>query len=411
MSEVANSPVSQCPDSTSSSPLQRLAQSSSVQLVAGYPSTFAPVVCQPLPRPASNPCPYLQLTLLTSLQPYAHSRGETGVPSQRHTPPSTPRVMPSAQSASRYACFCPIPLPRRIPQHVRLQESCGGVPSRLVLISEGSAPHPLPTKPPQRIQQCPPSGPRNIRTHAERTKATPRCAADTYLHSPPSGHRSASGPGRAAGPGLAQPHPRPTPHTIRTQHRVGVSNPQHPSLEFRLHTAEPTELATGKSQVMVPKIPKEIRRISPVQVLPGPALPAMCSAPLGDRERRLVLWRCPVLDEYHPYKGSLHSEEEEQLEDSFWVLTLALGRKEGPDLETASSQWQPEAEPGENSDERPEDEQMLGHLRGSTGSEEEGWNLLWCDPEQEITKREQPKADKGVTQEAVCRGAASFRHA
>ncbi|KAJ1101685.1 hypothetical protein NDU88_006750 [Pleurodeles waltl] len=61
----------------------------------------------------------------------------------------------------------------------------------------------------------------------------------------------------------------------------------------------------------------------------------------------------PLQDESHPLKGSLHSEEEERQENNFRVLTLASGRKEGPDLETASSQWQPKAEPGENSAERP----------------------------------------------------------
>ncbi|KAJ1197746.1 hypothetical protein NDU88_001594 [Pleurodeles waltl] len=67
------------------------------------------------------------------------------------------------------------------------------------------------------------------------------------------------------------------------------------------------------------------------------------------------------------------------------------GRKEVPDLETASSQWQPEAEPAENSAERPEEEQMLGHLGGSTGVEEDGSNCpRYCDLEQEMTKRKQP---------------------
>ncbi|KAJ1202929.1 hypothetical protein NDU88_006724 [Pleurodeles waltl] len=82
----------------------------------------------------------------------------------------------------------------------------------------------------------------------------------------------------------------------------------------------------------------------------------------------------PLRNKYHPFKGSLHFEEEEQLEDTFRVLTLASGRKEGPDLETASTQWQPEAEPGENSVELPEEERTLGRLRGSTGVEEDIWN-------------------------------------
>ncbi|KAJ1152872.1 hypothetical protein NDU88_005646 [Pleurodeles waltl] len=80
-------------------------------------------------------------------------------------------------------------------------------------------------------------------------------------------------------------------------------------------------------------------------------------------------------DEYHPFKRCLPSKEEEQLEDNFWVLTLASGRKEGPDLEMVSSQWQLEVEPGENSAERPEEEQRLGHLHGSTGVEEDSGKL------------------------------------
>ncbi|KAJ1148406.1 hypothetical protein NDU88_001242 [Pleurodeles waltl] len=120
----------------------------------------------------------------------------------------------------------------------------------------------------------------------------------------------------------------------------------------------------------------------------------------------------PLQVEYHPFNGSLHSEEEERLEDNFWVLTLVSGRKEGPDLETAPLQWQPEAEPGENSGEQPEKEQTFRHLRGSTGVEEDGGNLpIRCDPEQETMKREQPEAAHETTQEAVCRGAASSRHA
>ncbi|KAJ1132784.1 hypothetical protein NDU88_011085 [Pleurodeles waltl] len=116
----------------------------------------------------------------------------------------------------------------------------------------------------------------------------------------------------------------------------------------------------------------------------------------------------PLQDEYHRFKGSLDSEEEEQLEDTFWVLTLAPGRKEGPDLETVSSQWQPEAEPGENSGYRPEDERTLGQLPVSNGVEEDGGNCrLHCDPKEEMTKRKQPEAE--VTQEAVCSGAA-FSH-
>ncbi|KAJ1174815.1 hypothetical protein NDU88_000106 [Pleurodeles waltl] len=111
---------------------------------------------------------------------------------------------------------------------------------------------------------------------------------------------------------------------------------------------------------------------------------------------------CLRQDEYHSFKESLHYEEEERLEDNFWVLTLVSGRKEGPDLETVSSQWQPEAKLGENSGKRPEKKQMLGHLRGSTGVEENSGNLLvCCDPEQETTKREQPEAHQ-ETQETVC---------
>lgn len=51
-------------------------------------------------------------------------------------------------------------------------------------------------------------------------------------------------------------HPLPAPHSILTQSRAGLSNPQHPRLEFRLHAEEPTELVAGKSQVMFPKRPK-----------------------------------------------------------------------------------------------------------------------------------------------------------
>ncbi|KAJ1190319.1 hypothetical protein NDU88_007057 [Pleurodeles waltl] len=117
-------------------------------------------------------------------------------------------------------------------------------------------------------------------------------------------------------------------------------------------------------------------------------------------------------DEYHPFTGSLHSKEEEWLEDNFLVLTLASGRKEGPDLETVSSQWQPESEQGENSAKQPEEEQMLGHLRGLTGVEEEGGNRpLCCDPEHERMKRKQPEGDQETTQEAVCCGAASSHYA
>ncbi|KAJ1164873.1 hypothetical protein NDU88_005306 [Pleurodeles waltl] len=108
-------------------------------------------------------------------------------------------------------------------------------------------------------------------------------------------------------------------------------------------------------------------------------------------------------DKYHPFKGSLHSEEEELLEDNFQVLTLASGRKEGPDLETASSQWQPKVKPVENSAERQEEEQTLGHLRGSTGVEEDSGNCpLHCDPEQEMTKGKKPETDQEMTQEAIC---------
>ncbi|KAJ1110111.1 hypothetical protein NDU88_007466 [Pleurodeles waltl] len=112
-------------------------------------------------------------------------------------------------------------------------------------------------------------------------------------------------------------------------------------------------------------------------------------------------------DEYHPCKGSLHYEE-----DNFRVLTLALGRIEGPDLEKESSHWQPEEEPEENSAERLEEEQMLEHLRGLTGVEEVGGNLpLRYDPEQDMTKREKPEADQETTQEAICGGTASSHHA
>ncbi|KAJ1216780.1 hypothetical protein NDU88_004379 [Pleurodeles waltl] len=75
--------------------------------------------------------------------------------------------------------------------------------------------------------------------------------------------------------------------------------------------------------------------------------------------------------EYHPFKGSLHSEEEERLEENFRVLTLASGRKEEPDLEVESSLWQLEAKTGKNSAERPEEEQTLGHLPGPTGVEKD----------------------------------------
>ncbi|KAJ1114470.1 hypothetical protein NDU88_002707 [Pleurodeles waltl] len=108
----------------------------------------------------------------------------------------------------------------------------------------------------------------------------------------------------------------------------------------------------------------------------------------------------------------IHSKEEERLQGNFRVLTLASGRKEGQDLEKTSSQWQPEAEPGENSAERQEEEQTLRHVRGSTGVEDDSGNLpLHCDPEQETTKRKQPEADQETTQEAVCHGYASSWHA
>ncbi|KAJ1103838.1 hypothetical protein NDU88_001259 [Pleurodeles waltl] len=75
-------------------------------------------------------------------------------------------------------------------------------------------------------------------------------------------------------------------------------------------------------------------------------------------------------------------------------------------------QRQPEAEPRENNAERPEEEQTLGHLQGLTGVEEDGGNRpLRCDPEQEMTKGRQPEAYQETTQEAVCSGAASSRHA
>ncbi|KAJ1217198.1 hypothetical protein NDU88_004793 [Pleurodeles waltl] len=86
-------------------------------------------------------------------------------------------------------------------------------------------------------------------------------------------------------------------------------------------------------------------------------------------------------DECHPFKGSIHSEEEDLLEDNFRVLTLVSRRKEGPDLETASLQWQQEVQPGENSAKRLEQEQMLGHLQGSTGVEQDSGSLpLQCEP-------------------------------
>ncbi|KAJ1096324.1 hypothetical protein NDU88_001467 [Pleurodeles waltl] len=102
------------------------------------------------------------------------------------------------------------------------------------------------------------------------------------------------------------------------------------------------------------------------------------------------------------------------LQHSHWEQQGAGGgsqRKEGPDLEMASLQWQPEVEPGENSAERPEEEQTLGHLHASPGVEEDSGNLpLYCDLGQEARKIKQHEADQETTQEAVCRGAASSHH-
>ncbi|KAJ1201050.1 hypothetical protein NDU88_004866 [Pleurodeles waltl] len=124
--------------------------------------------------------------------------------------------------------------------------------------------------------------------------------------------------------------------------------------------------------------------------------------------------KCPssrLQDKYHPFNGNLHSKEEERLEDNFWVLTLASGRKEEPDLETSSLQWQLEVETGENSAERSEEEQTLRHLRRSTGVEEDGGNHpLRCDPKQEMMKRKQPETKQETTQEAICHGAAFSPH-
>ncbi|KAJ1137819.1 hypothetical protein NDU88_004215 [Pleurodeles waltl] len=76
-------------------------------------------------------------------------------------------------------------------------------------------------------------------------------------------------------------------------------------------------------------------------------------------------------------------------------------------IQTYTFVWQPEVEPGQNSAERPEEEQMLGHLQGSTGVEEDGGNRpLRCDPEQEMMKRKEPEADQETTQKAICHGAA-----
>ncbi|KAJ1171055.1 hypothetical protein NDU88_002926 [Pleurodeles waltl] len=55
----------------------------------------------------------------------------------------------------------------------------------------------------------------------------------------------------------------------------------------------------------------------------------------------------------------VYIQEEERLEDYLRVLTVVSGRKKGSDLETVSSQWQPEAQPGKNSADLLEQEQTL----------------------------------------------------